>query len=472
MSFRVRFYTFAKRENSTDRPTADMGHDYLDCNIKEPCGLINPQIVVSLAAGESPAHYNYCYITQFDRHYFVDEWTNERGQWVAHLRCDVLASWKEYIGAESLYVLRASNEYDGWISDGLYAATNKCHMVYTPCGQRFYSNLQQGTYVLGIIGGASTYSTGVVTYYAMTQQQYQRFCYHMLNISYLDVTSIEDNLLKSIFNPLQYIASCQWFPFHVTSGGTEVRTIPFGWWDDGIQDSSALGTRLFTSESGSTVQEWFDTVSLQASPWASRGQYMSFAPFAKMWLDYQPFGIIPLDPVTANTDGAGRLMLWLSVDLMSGFGDLRICAGPANAIIEEVKAKISFDVPLAQISTNLGGALGSAVGAMGSIMSGNILGAGVGVISAIEQAFVPHVGQVGGYTGAVSQYRSDPLLVQQFYQTVDEDNAHNGRPLCKVRRPADLGGFMVVESGDVHAPASASELAQIKGFLENGFYYE
>lgn len=473
MSFGVNLYQFGKRQNSTARPTLDTTvSEHFEVDIKEPFSIINPELVFEFEAGYNPTIYNYAYIAQWERRYRILDWKNERGLWVASCDIDVLATWREAIGETPLYVLRASNEYDGWVSDGMYPATPKCHMVYTPCGQKFVSNLQQGTYVLGIIGGVSNYSTGVVTYYAMTQQQYQRFCYHMLNIGYTDVTSIEDNLLKSIFNPLQYVASCQWFPFTVTNSGTSVNTIPFGWWEDGIQDSSPLGERLFTSQSSFLTKDWFDEVSLQASPYASRGQYMSFAPYTKMWLDYQPFGIIPLDPSTVNADGTGKLMLWLSVDLMSGIGDLRICAGSNNAIIDEVKAKVSFDVPLAQISTNVAGALGSAVGAVGSVMSGNFLGAGVGVLSAIEQAFVPHVGQVGGYSGAVSQYQSDPLLVQQFYQTADEDNEHNGRPLCKVRRPADLGGYMVVECGDVPAPATGPELERIKSYLESGFYYE
>ena len=481
MSFAVRFYTFSKRENSTGRPNDSMGHERLFCNIKEPCSLINPQIVASLPAGESPALYNYCYIPQFQRHYFVQEWTNERGQWVAHLKCDVLASWKEYIGAESLYVLRAANDSNGSITDTLYPATTDDILNTVTANDIFTDDVEDGTFIVGIIS-KDVQGMGAVTYYAFEREQFARsLAYLLQQVDWLNITSVETNLVKAIFNPMQYIASCHWVPFKVT-GGVSVNKISIGWWDDCLQamDSTnpptpasdiELAKRLDVS---SPVQTFTSRFTLTEHPQVARGSYLNFAPYCNMTLFYQPFGVIPLDVSQVRANGATTLFAIIDCDLMSGVARLRLVSalGQSVGLIDDVQAKVSFDVPLAQISTDMGAALGSAAGAVGTAIGGNWLGAGVGIVSAIAQALIPKCGQVGSYSGALSMYKGQPQLTTQYFRIVDEDNAHNGRPLCELRTPASLGGFMQVERGDVHAPASAAELAEIKGYLESGFYYE
>ena len=53
-----------------------------------------------------------------------------------------------------------------------------------------------------------------------------------------------------------------------------------------------------------------------------------------------------------------------------------------------------------------------------------------------------------------------------------EDNDHHGRPLCQMRTPASLGGYMIVQDGDVPTAGTQSETAEIKSYLESGFFYE
>ena len=481
MSFRVRFYTFSKRVNSTDRPSADMGHAYLDCNIKEPSGLVNPTIVVDLPAGTSPALYNYCYITQFERFYYVDDWTNERGLWVASLTCDVLASWKDYIGTEELYILRASEDSNGEITDTLYPATTDDVLNTVVANDIFTDDVEDGSFIVGIVS-EDVQGMGAVTYYAFEREQFARSLSYLLQrMDWLDISTVEDNLVKAIFNPMQYIASCHWVPFKVTRG-VSVNKISIGWWKDCLQamDSSTppavapdieLAKRIDMSN---PVQTFTSRFTLSHHPQVSRGSYLDYAPYCNMTLFYQPFGVIPLDVSQVRANGASTLFAIIDCDLMSGEARLRLVSsmGESVGLIDDVKAKVAFDVPLAQISTDMGAALGSALGSVGTAIGGNWLGAGAGIASAIAQATIPKCGQVGSYSGALSLYKGQPQLTTQYFRIVDEDNEHNGRPLCEVRTPASLGGFMRVERGDVHAPATGAELSSIKGYLEAGFYYE
>jgi hypothetical protein len=58
------------------------------------------------------------------------------------------------------------------------------------------------------------------------------------------------------------------------------------------------------------------------------------------------------------------------------------------------------------------------------------------------------------------------------FDHVDSDNAETGRPLCKTVQIAAVPGYVLCKDGDVDAPATDQELAQIKSYLEGGFFYE
>jgi hypothetical protein len=449
-----------------------MGHEYLNCNIKEPSGLVNPTIVVDMPAGESPALYNYCYITQFQRHYYVTDWTNERGLWVAKLKCDVLASWKDYIGAERLYILRAENAYNGEITDTLYPATTDDYLALVSGTDLFTDNLNDGTYVMGIINSDND-GAGAVTYYATDKSTFAQIMHSLLgNTNWMDIDSIEAGLQKGLINPLQYFASVQYFPFRYRRG-TQVSTLDFGWWP-GLFKATAGTILAYRLDATNPVVTFTNRWTLPNHPQITRGSYLNFPPFCNMYLDFQPFGYIPLDVSAVRANGAGTLFAIVDVDMISGIGSLRLVSGSGSStgVLDHVQAKVSCDIPLAQISTNLAGIAGGVGGAISSAAGKQWLGTGEGIMSAVVNAIVPRVGQTGSYSGALSVYKGTPQLTTQFFNIVDEDISHQGRPLCEVRTPQSLGGYMIVENGDIHAPATGDELAAIRQYLESGFYYE
>ena len=60
----------------------------------------------------------------------------------------------------------------------------------------------------------------------------------------------------------------------------------------------------------------------------------------------------------------------------------------------------------------------------------------------------------------------------QFFEIVDDDPDQNGRPLCKMKTLGNLGGYMLIQDGDVPTNGTAAEDRQIRSYLEGGFYYE
>ena len=164
MAVTVTLFSFSKNPDSTARPTG--GRDF-DCTIISPSSVISPEIRLSLG-GSNPSGYNYAKIPDFNRYYWITDWTYDAGIWIATLMVDVLATYRDQIGASSQYVLRAAAEGDGYIMDTLYPTTDQYTIQTTPIsGQPFYKDLVNGEYILGVIGaGSSGLQMGAVTYYA------------------------------------------------------------------------------------------------------------------------------------------------------------------------------------------------------------------------------------------------------------------------------------------------------------------
>ena len=114
----VTFYNFSKRRNSTKRPSG--GTSYT-CLLKEDTSTARPSIAIKWNGSSSaPAGFNYCYIPDFGRYYWVNSWTYSERQWIAACSVDVLATYKTEIGGSSKYVLRAASDYDPEVIDTLY----------------------------------------------------------------------------------------------------------------------------------------------------------------------------------------------------------------------------------------------------------------------------------------------------------------------------------------------------------------
>ena len=111
----VSLYTFSKEKNSTVRPSGDGTR--FSCILKDSSGTMAPVIKLDIGLNNSPSGYNYAYIPDFRKYYYVSEWVFEDRLWVAYLEEDTLATWRDYIGNQMFYVLRAANGSDGNITD-------------------------------------------------------------------------------------------------------------------------------------------------------------------------------------------------------------------------------------------------------------------------------------------------------------------------------------------------------------------
>lgn len=473
MGYEVKFWTLTKKSNSTLVPTT--GATAYDCIIKTGSGILNPKVELNIGLVNDPSQFNYAYIAAFERYYYVNEWTFERGLWTANMSVDVLATYKTQIGSASLYVLRASASYDGNIVDNLYPVKAGCTFDNSTISNPYNFNLFGSTgapqFCIGCVSDEG--NIGSLNYYMVTADSnvgLGKICNYLLNdavsvVNNFDLADASLALQNSLIDPIQYIKSAVMIPFTTTEYAdvsTGVAPVKVYTWSTG-----ATGLKI---DRGTTITKSF-TFNLKKHPdTSSRGNYVNSAPYTLITLSFPPFGIIELD--TSVTCNATSLIVDVACDVISGKGKLSVrCQG---TVLQTLEAQLGVPVQLSQVSSDYMGAITSVASGFGNIAKDIFTGNMSNVISGIGnaiQALTPREKSVGG-GGSFTQLTGHFALYYQFFRPVDDDINHNGRPYCQVTTPATLGGYMLIQDGDVAIPGTKEEADQIRTILESGFYYE
>lgn len=462
------FYVFPKRSNSTKRPSSGT-----DSNIEvtAPCNIINPEI--KIASNANPTGYNYCYIPTWGRYYWVKNWTYSNSLWTASLVVDALASYRDQIGSSTEYVVRSSAQYDGTISDSLYPAKATVQSVTNAFQGGFAETISEGFFVIGFIAKAAN-SIGAVTYVVMTPGNAKKLSAKLLtDVSYLSIDNAEisDSLTKILFNPYQYIVSCNYFPFsiaEITAHLPLVSSVDVGWWSVDVpcwilgEDNNNLTKSV--------------SVGIPKHPQAaSRGGYCNASPYTDYTIFLQPFGVIPLD--ASKLWGATTLSIQYTVDLFTGDSILRMFTD-TNQLVHETSAKLGVPIQLSNITFDVpsgGGLLQTGIaaafgGLQAALTGGSFSDVGNGILNA-AQATNADVASKGA-TGSTIAFDSVPYMVARFKILVDDNNEDHGRPLCKRVQLSTIPGFIMVDDPDIALNATAAEIDSVKSYLKNGFFYE
>lgn len=503
----IKFYTFNKRTNSTKVPTGS-GSTY-NCTLKDDTSILEP--VIRLQTSNNVKSYNYAYIADFGRYYFVTDIVSSKGFWEISLKVDTLASYKTGIGSMTPYVLRAASESDEYIIDDMYPADSYITtFISNPIsGINLYQyplSLRNGySYIVGIIGAAAG-AVGSVTYYQMNQEQLNLFMGYLFGMtstwSDINTSDYSDGVQRALLNPMQYIVSCIMVPFDHGITDFDGDTIKFGTYE---YTGTHVATKL-SSTAGSFVKEKVSAIRLPSHPQAStRGKYLNGAPYSKYWLHVGPYGDIPINAnideliTTDPLDNDRILYCDFNFDLISGLCELIVYVGlyefldfGHNEATSRVRlATVSFQagvpIQLAQAYTDplaiqeahaqfLAGAIGgfgqglvnpagAALNAMTSIPTG---------IGNILRAGYPTVASTGSNGSAIQGYLNDEgvYIRSEHNRIVNENNTDLGRPLCKTKTINTLSGFILCSSADFGGAGTSQERDEINGYLNGGFFYE
>ena len=452
-------YTFSKHENSTARPTGD-GTTF-DCLVKTPSSLMTP--FIELQSASNPVAYNYAYIADFNRYYFINDWKFDRGLWYASLAVDVLATYKSEIGSTNLYVLRSSASHNKYAGDKWYPVSTKT-LSATGATQTWNitssTAFNDGYYYITVLSP----SGGGSTCYKLAPNDFISFLGALFS-NYNDASlwnTLENSVKNAVYNPINYIYSCYWFPFNLN--GTSVNSIILGPYTYSV-DAVRIGLGAYSTNHNFTLTE---------HPQASaRGYFTNFAPYSKRVFISPLFGRVEYVKQDWQGEASYAVTSYFEVDIRNGQGRFRTGDGCVN-----INFPFGIQVPITQTSSNIFSKTGNLfkTGVMEAISAaeGNLFGMAfnaVGLAGACASLYSYDMAS----TGSVGSGMDFPIGItfdNIHYALVDNDNAHDGKPLCEVHTPSSLGGFMIIERGDVEANATLPELARIKSFLESGFYYE
>ena len=489
---------FAKKENSTKQPTNQTLTLGIQGILKEPCSIMTPVVKIErLTSDAMPFDYTYAKWVEAGRFYFIEDWVWQDGLWEVHMKEDVLATFKTQIGAETEYVLRtdSTTNFNGEIIDTTYPATTDIVTNSYSLPNIFTTDITVGCYIVGIISGGQQNAVGAISYYAMDSSQFGALKNKLFSNDNLEimgiidsggqalVTDLSQEVLKTLYNPYQYIVSCIWFPFgkNAITTKTTVSAIKIGWWEYPLS-----GDRLYAQ----TLEIGNEQFSITAHPQASRGSYLNYSPYTKRTLIGR-FGTVAVDNscfVVGN-----KINISYMVDLITGQCYTRIAVRnesvnpPAEKLIAERNFLLGVPIQIAQVGTDY---LGTAVQAIGAVQSGiggmwkgfassgtiggaiggAIAGAASGIYNTLETA-MPQV-ETGGQNGSFLAPVNNTHVVEQFFQIVDEDIHHRGRPLCELKQLNTLSGFILCAEGELDISCYDNERKEIVKHLTSGFFWE
>ena len=496
----LNLYSFAKKDNSTKQPTLETAK-LVQGILKEPCSIMSPVVRIERLPNDAmPFQYTYAKWVEANRYYFIEDWTWVNGLWEVRMKEDVLATFKTEIGNTTEYVLRTDStiDFNGEITDTTYPATTDIVSESYSLDNIFTTDLTVGCYIVGIISGGQTQAVGAISYYAMTSGEFGSFKEKLfsddnlitMGLAILDpstgqltptITDISLELLKTMYNPYQYVVSCMWFPFGKSAipSSTAVTGIKIGWWEY----PTLTGNRLYAQ----TYELGNEQFAIAAHPPASRGSYLNYAPYTRRTIIGR-FGSVPVDTTLFKV--GDKINISYMIDLITGQCYCKISrmdetpSTPAEDLIAERNFLIGVPIQIAQVGVDylgtavsalntipqiMGGAISGIASGKGAVM-GAIAGGASGIYNTLQSA-MPQV-ETGGQNGSFLAPVNNTHVVEQFYKIVDEDIAHRGRPLCELRQLSTLSGYILCAEGDIDISCYDNERKEIVRYLTEGFFWE
>lgn len=521
----------SKNRRSTYVPTIT-GLTPASCKLKAPCSNLKPVLefyVAPASQGNFMTSFNYVYIPDFGRFYFVVNVVLNGNLVIASLEVDVLASWKSTITASTQYVLRSYSLYSSDIKDTKYPVKALTPDRSGTYGTQLNNPFQPGSgsygvFVIGIVSKGGSLS-GCVSYYAMSYLVLIDFLLKLFNLTTQwgsGGADLADGLKKSITDPMQYVASCMWYPYSVNDFvnrgfASAVTGITVGY------DTITLGASAYAFDNVLNIEFTnLVTFTIPHHPQAaSRGYYLDFEPFSRYYFSFYPFcSLCELD--SSIVGGKGNIYALYTVDLRSGKGVLNVCTEVngtdyttwmPKSPVRVFEAQIGVPTPISTIHTELQNlsqyAVSAAVAAgtefespkglwnklvaSGAKLWGDVLNLDEGAMNAVYEdigSTPMSLGDVGniasnaaamkstcemfGSQGTMSTYSRQVVAAWgNFYYVADNMDSRFGRPLCKSQSLSALSGFCQCDSPRIEAAGmTLSEQMEIENMMAQGFYLE
>lgn len=509
--FIIKLFKFNKKPNSTAVPVS-AGTSY-SCTMKTVSSLLSPVIDIAdtKQTGAIPL-YNYAYIADFDRYYFIDDVSWSQGIWSLSMHVDVLGTFRNDIMNSRQYVIRSASRSNPYIPDTAYqtyidSSGSYLKQTLTNQVQRYNSqtdtwtslnyfnrSISDGCVCIGVVSGTVT----GVTYYIMRTSSFQYILNELFNLVPSDMTDVSSGVGNAIYDPMQYITYCRWFPVMPMAGNLGGSTTSMSVGGYSISYSQDLFIYKMT---GLGVEKYRFNIDLPQHPNAANYPYLRLSPFSEYSLNFQPFGNIPLD--TTKMMDASRLTVQWSVDFCTGQCILEILSNashkgliytetsdygvpmPISSLVMDWKAGLAMSGLTWLKSTDLGQQKTvytdysqTSYSSTGQVMHPAVTIDNTKIIDQMMNVVGAAMGNVvtKGSAGSFLSYNAGaPYVYLWFTRQSEHDTDRYGAPLCEKVRLDTLSGFCICSNATVTFTQKnpiLEEYTNVCVYLNSGVYLE
>lgn len=135
MSFTVDLYKNASPVEKIGKNLTDQ-QSITDVLLKRDTSILRPVLLVNDARGVTD--FNYMYISEFDRYYFIDDIRSTHNNiWEISAHVDVLETYKDQILSNTAVIRRQTNKFNTYLNDPewkVYADENVVAYKFTQTG--------------------------------------------------------------------------------------------------------------------------------------------------------------------------------------------------------------------------------------------------------------------------------------------------------------------------------------------------
>lgn len=453
-----------KRENSTFQPS-HAADQVLDVQLKQDCDLYNPTFLISGVIENELMPINYC---AWSGHFYFVRNMIYKTKNICELVCemDVLATYKGDILNQTFYIERASSNYNVNIYDPYVAQIASNASIQETTSDPLPNWYVDGTYLVRVIGNNASGSDdrfGVTTY-AMDQNRLTWFIKSMFTAANFDI--LADEVVKSFFNPFQYVVSVMWFPFSLsffTKGESgRAQNIFVGWFNTKV-------TAVPITQIARGVE-----VSIARPP----VYYNDFRDNAASWSTLRLLvpgsGTIYVNPIEM---GYESLKAAFNIDLATGESLVFIrpqAGGRPLALMATVSGTLGVPVQIGQLAANFVKAGADVASALGSLFTGNFgdaLGQAVAATTEICQPTPSTNGSAGNIGGI--QATGGQLRLSQYIRSGNPPAVNEiGRPVMKADLLSKYKGYVKCAGASSIIKGSLAEKRKLDDFMNGGFYIE
>lgn len=453
---------YVKRKNSTAQPS-HAADTTLNVVLKNTTDLFSPTFLISGAIEQDIVNINYA---AWASHYYFVNKVRFLSNKIAALECemDTLATHKGDILLQTFFIERATQNYNSQIYDPLVAQTAENALITQVSSDQMQNWSENGIYVVRVVGNNAVADNQVgVTTYVLAQHELNALLEVIFSEGNYDILS--DKVVKSFFNPFQYILSIMWFPFRLQafSVSSSTQEIVLGWFHTG-RYAFTLDNFLITS---------------QVSVARPRLYYNDFRDSASNWITLRMLlpgiGIYPINPIEYGNES---VRVNYAIDILTGECLATLYPNVGGVVtggfITQLSGNMGVPIQIGQVTAQYAQAATSAVGALGNLLTGKLGDAFSDALQATTEICqpTPSVNGSAGNAGAL-KYTQGKVYVSAFTRKAQPIAVNEiGRPVMKADLLSKYSGYVKCHDASIILKGTLQEKETINGFLNGGFFIE